>query len=125
MKKNVYLFIILIIFLSSLSSALLLLFYMNVETNVTIGLAMMGTAVFLALSSFFAFCIYFFKRIYYRGEVYTSTIHSSLRQAILLVSGLLTAVVFYSLGVLNIKTIGLLVVIVVLFELMIESIGEN
>jgi|GEM_PF-536343 len=125
MKKNVYLFIILIIFLSSLSSALLLLFYMNVETNVTIGLSMMGTAVFLAGSSFFAFCIYLFKRIYYRGEVYTSTIHSSLRQAILLMSGILTAVVFYSLGVLNIKTIGLLIIIVVLFELMIQSIGEN
>ena len=105
MKKSIYLLTILIIFLSSLASTLLLLFYMNIETNPTIGLIMMGTAIFLAGGSFFTFCIYFFKTIYYRGEVYTSTILASLRQAILLMSGIISGVVFYSLGVLNIKTL--------------------
>lgn len=84
MKKNIYLLAIFIIFISSITSALLLFFYMNVETNISLGLSLMGVACFLSGSSFFALCIYLFKKIYYRGEVYVYTIHSSLRQGILL-----------------------------------------
>lgn len=84
MKKNIYLLMILIIFLSSVASALLLFFYMNVENNLVVGLTIMGVACFLAGSSFLALFLYLFKKLYYRGEVYISTIHSSVRQGVLL-----------------------------------------
>lgn len=80
MKKHIYLLTIFIIFLSSFASALLLFFYMNIETNMTVGLTIMSVAFFLSSSSFFALFIYLFKNLYYRGEVYIHTIHSSVRQ---------------------------------------------
>lgn len=66
MKKNIYLLTIFIIFLSSISSTLLLFFYMNVENNIAVGLTIMGIASFLAGSSFLALLIYLFKKLYYR-----------------------------------------------------------
>lgn len=104
MKKNIYLLVILIIFLSSVTSVMLLFFYMNPEVNMTVGLSIMGVASFLSMSSFLSLFIYLFKKIYYRGEVYIYTIHSSVRQAVLLSSGAIAGVGFYSLGVLNPKT---------------------
>lgn len=80
MKKRIYLLTILIIFLSSITSALLLFSYMNPENNILVGLTTMSIACFLAGSSFFTLFLYLFKKIYYRGEVYIHTIHSSLRQ---------------------------------------------
>ncbi len=80
MKKHIYLLTIFIIFLSSFASALLLFFYMNIESNMTVGLTIMGVAFFLSSSSFFALFIYLFKNLYYRGDVYIYTIHSSVRQ---------------------------------------------
>jgi len=43
----------------------------------------------------------------------------------LLTIGIMGLVTFYTLGVLNLKTGGLLVVITVFFELMIQSVSEN
>ncbi|MDD5197928.1 MAG: hypothetical protein PHN60_03655 [Candidatus Gracilibacteria bacterium] len=125
MKKNIYLLTIFIIFLSSITSVLLLFFYMNLENNMLVGITIMGIACFLAGSSFFTLALYLFKKLYYRGNVYISTIHSSLRQGVLLALGILGLVIFYSLGVLNLKTGGLLFIITVLFEFMIQSISEN
>ncbi|OIP54095.1 hypothetical protein AUK10_01560 [Candidatus Gracilibacteria bacterium CG2_30_37_12] len=125
MKKHIYLLTIFIIFLSSTISVLLLFFYMNVENNLMVGLTIMGIASFLASSSFLSLLIYFFKKIYYRGEVYISTIHTSLRQGILFSLSSMGIITFYSLGVLNPKTGGLLIVIALLFELMIQSVSQN
>ena len=80
MKLRIYLLALCIIFLTSVASALLLLFYMNIETNMTLGFSAMAIACLLAGGSFFGLCLYVFKRIYYRGEVYLYMIHSSLRQ---------------------------------------------
>lgn len=80
MKKHIYLLVLFIIFLSSLASAFLLFFYMNVETNMTVGMTIMSIACFLSMSSFLALIIYLFKNLYNRGEVYIHTIHSSVRQ---------------------------------------------
>jgi hypothetical protein len=77
---------------------------MNVENNLMVGLTIMGIASFLASSSFLSLVIYFFKKIYFRGEVYISTIHTSLRQGILLSLSSMGIITFYSLGVLNPKT---------------------
>ena len=80
MKKNIYLLTILLIFFSSIASVLLLFFYMNVENNMAVGITIMSIACFLTGSSFFALLLYLFKKLYYRGEVYIHTIHSSVRQ---------------------------------------------
>ena len=80
MKIRVYLLVLFLIFLTSLISALLLFFYMDIETNVLVGYVTMGLAVFLSSSALLAIFVYFFKKIYYRGEVYVHTVNSSLRQ---------------------------------------------
>lgn len=125
MKLKVYLLILLVIFATSTASALLLFFYMNIETNPTLGYVAMGIACLLSGSSFLGLFLYAFKRIYYRGETYVYMVHSSLRQGMLVTLGSLTGVAFYSLGVLNEKTGFLLFVLVLLFELMIQSVSEN
>lgn len=97
MKKNIYLLTIFIIFLSSITSALLLFFYMNPESNMLVGFTIMSIACFLSLSSFLALLIYLFKKLYYRGEVYISTVHSSVRQGVLLTLSIMAMIIFYSL----------------------------
>ena len=87
MKIKAYLLTVFLIFITSLISALLLLFYMDPETNKLIAIITMGLACFLASGSLLSLLIYFFKKIYYRGEVYVHTVNSSLRQGIFLALG--------------------------------------
>ena len=94
MSLRLYFFILLVIFITRGLSVGLLYFYMNPLNNPNLSLSLMGIGIFLAMTSFLAPFLYFFKKIYYRGDVNISTMHASLRQGILLT----TAVLF--LGVL-------------------------
>jgi hypothetical protein len=62
----------------------LLLFYMNPESDPKMAFWLMGTGVFLASSSFLSVFLFFFKKIYYRGDVSLQTMNASVRQGILL-----------------------------------------
>jgi hypothetical protein len=46
--------------------------------------SLMWVGLFLTASSFLSLALFFIKKIYYRWDVHLSTIHSSIRQAILL-----------------------------------------
>lgn len=48
MKLRIYLLTLLLIFLTSTASALLLFFYMNIETNMALGFSAMGIACLLS-----------------------------------------------------------------------------
>jgi glucan phosphoethanolaminetransferase (alkaline phosphatase superfamily) len=101
MKIKVYLLTLFLTFLTSIASVLLLLFYMDVETNPAVGYVTMGLAVFLAAASLLTIFIFAFKKIYYRGEVYIQTVNSSLRQAIFFTLAGIGMVAFYHYGVLT------------------------
>lgn len=81
-STSVYLVTLAIIFLTSSISMLLLFYYMDPESNIKVAITTIGIATFLTLSSFLTLIIYFFKKIYYRGEIFISHLNSSLRQGI-------------------------------------------
>jgi hypothetical protein len=60
---------------------------MDPTTALVMAFSLMSMAVFLASSSLTSLVLFFLKKIYYRGDVNISTIHASIRQAILLSAG--------------------------------------
>ncbi|MDD2565822.1 MAG: hypothetical protein PHZ26_01755 [Candidatus Gracilibacteria bacterium] len=119
-----YLLTLFIIFLTSLLSMILLFYYMDPESNLSVAIATITTASFLSLSSLFTLVIYFFKRIYYRGEMFISNLNSSLRQGILLAGYILGVITFYSVGVYNLKTAILLLISLIFIELIFQSMTD-
>ena len=84
MPLRAYFFILFLIFLASAASMAMLYWYMDPTTNVMMGFSLMSMGLFLALSSFLSLLLFFTKKIYYRGDVNLTTIHASIRQAILI-----------------------------------------
>ena len=125
MKSSFSLSILSVIFLLSFISASLLYFYMDPERNLPVAYATMGVALTLCCTSLLSLVLYFFKRIYYRGMVDASILHTSIRQGLLVTLGLVGVVAFERLGILTWKTGGLLFLIAFLFELMIESMSDD
>lgn len=124
MKKGPFL-ILWIIFLTSSLSAALLLYYLDPDTNFSVAITVMATAVFLASASFSSIVFYAFKKIYYRGEIHPGVFHASVRQGILFALVGLGLVAFHALGLLTPRTGGLLVFIAMLVELMLESVSSS
>ncbi len=73
----------------------MLYFYMDPNTALMMAFSLMSMAVFLTASSSLSLILFFIKKIYYRGDVNISTIHSSIRQAILLSVGGIMMVALY------------------------------
>ena len=65
----------------------MLYFYMDPTTALVMAFSLMSMAVFLASSSLLSLILFFIKKIYYRGDVNITTIHASIRQAILISVG--------------------------------------
>ncbi len=84
MPLRAYFFILFLIFAASSASMAMLYWYMDPTTNVMMGFSLMSMGLFLALSSFLSLLLFFTKKIYYRGDVNLTTIHASIRQAILI-----------------------------------------
>ncbi len=84
MPLRAYFFILFLIFLASVSSMAMLYFYMDPTTAIMMWFSLMGIGLFLATSSFLSLALFFIKKVYYRWDVHLSTIHASIRQAILL-----------------------------------------
>ena len=85
----------------------------------------MGIALGLMIASFVGLGLYLFKRVYYRGIVSPAILHASVRQGFLIAGGCIGIVIFHKLGILTMRTGGLLFFIIFLFELMIQSIVEE
>ena len=68
---------------------------MDPTTAMMMAFSLMSMAIFLTSSSFLSLALFFLKKIYYRGDVNISTIHASIRQAILLsVGGILMGALY-------------------------------
>jgi hypothetical protein len=122
MSLKPYYFILFIIFLSSSASAVLLLYYLNPELDPKIAFSLMSAALFLAGSSFLSLFLFFLKKIYYRGEVYLSTMSASIRQAILLVVGGVMMGLLYGLGLYETKLILMVWAALACLEIMIQAL---
>lgn len=128
MNKNItirlYLLTLLVIFLTSSVSMMLLFYYMDPESNLKIAYITNWVATFLSISSLLSLLIYFFKKIYYRWEMYLYHLNSSLRQAIFLTSYIMWIIIFNNIWVLNIKTASLLLVPIIFIEILFQSISD-
>lgn len=119
---KMYSFILFVILTSSVASALLLLFYMNPETDLSLAFALMALAVTLAGSSLLAFIIFFIKKIYYRGEVYVATMHASLRQSTLMMLASMGTAWLYIYGIPQMKLILAIWMVMMIIEIMVQSL---
>ena len=99
MPLRAYFFILFLIFLASSTSIAMLYFYMDPTTALCMAFSLMSMAVFLASSSLTSLVLFFLKKIYYRGDVNISTIHASIRQAILLSAGWILMVGLYGVHI--------------------------
>lgn len=89
MSIRLYLFILLIIFLVSATSVTLLLHYMNPIPNPPLAFSLLGIGIFLTASSLLAPILFFMKKVYYRGDVNLGTMNASIRQSILIATGII------------------------------------
>lgn len=67
-----------------MSSAALLLLYLNPELDTKMAFSLMGFALFLTGSSFLSLFLFFIKKLHYRGEVTLSTMNASIRQGMII-----------------------------------------
>lgn len=121
---KLYLLTLLIIFLTSSVSMALLLYYMDPDSNLKVAYITIGVAAFLCISSLLSLIIYFFKKIYYRWEMFMSNLNSCLRQAIFVTTYILWIIVFNNIWVLNYKTALLLLVPLLFIEILFQSITD-
>lgn len=96
MPLRAYFFILFLIFSASSASMAMLYFYMDPTTAPMMGFSLMSMGGFLATSSALSLILFFVKKIYYRGDVHLTTIHASIRQAILLSVGAILMIALYS-----------------------------
>jgi len=122
MKINTYLFIVLLILLTSSTSVWLLWFYMDPEKNMTVAMTAMAISALLMFTSLFGLFLFLFKKIYYRGEVYTYHIYSSLRQGFLAAVFTLCCIGFFDYGILNYSTLLLSGCLLIFLELMMDTL---
>lgn len=128
MKKStsikIYLLTLLIIFLTSSVSILLLLYYMDPESNLSVAYSVMWTAAFLTITSILTLIIFFFKKIYYRWQILMTNLNASLRQWIFAAWYMIWVVIFNWMWVYNIKTAALLFVSLLFIELIFQTITD-
>jgi hypothetical protein len=84
MKKRLLLIILLFTFVISITTFYLTWNYIDPYEFPILGLFLLGFTFILWLSSLFAFVLYFFKKIYFRGKVYVQNVLTSFRQGILI-----------------------------------------
>lgn len=84
MQRRFIVLIILIIFIISLTTFFSVIFYVDPYERVFLALFSLITSFLLWFSTFLALVLYFIKKIYYRGSVFTYHVYTSLRQAFFL-----------------------------------------
>ncbi len=80
MKKRILLLIILFTFFVSIGTLMLTYNYVDPYEYTILGLFLALFSFILWTSSFFAFILYFIKKIYFRGKVYVQNVLTSFRQ---------------------------------------------
>ncbi len=121
MKTNIFLTLIFVIFLISVTTLILVLNFMDPYSNRTISVITAGISFVLSVSTFFTFIIYFFKKIYFRWEVFLIHLFASLRQSFFIASFLLAILFFIPMWILTWLTWGLLLIIFLFIELLIQN----
>lgn len=122
MLKNILLLSLFVIFLMSLLTFFFIIHYLDPYKNTVLAVIAISLNVNFLLTSFFTLCIYFFKKVYYRWEVFVTHIFSSLRQGILLSFFLFSMLVCMVLGIVTWYIFVLLFITFVFIELLFQNL---
>ena len=121
-KKRFILLIIFTIFFISSLSLFLILNYLNPFEHRFIAIVFVIITFVLSVSSFFSLFLYFFKKIYYRWEVFLSHVLSSFRQWFFISIFFIWIVFFKVVWVDLLLTWFLLFVLLLFLELFIQNL---
>ena len=124
MKIKIFLILNFLLFIISFSTLLLILNFLDPYSNTKIAIISVSISFVLTLTSFLTFIIYFFKKIYYRWEVYLYHLIASFRQSFFLWLISLWILFFIKLWILSFLTIFLLFIIFLFIELLIQNFSE-
>ena len=121
-KKRFILLIVLTIFFISSFSFFIILNYLNPFEYKIISIALIIFTFILSVSSFFCVFLYFFKKIYYRWEVFLLHVLSSFRQWFFISLFLVWLVVFRIIWVNLYWTWFLLFILLLFLELLMQNL---
>jgi hypothetical protein len=94
MKKRLLILILIIIFIFSSSTFLLILNYLDPYENKIMAITFILITFSLSITTFFSVLLYFFKKIYFRWEVFLSNVLISFRQSFLFSLFLIWVIIF-------------------------------
>lgn len=121
MKKKFLLLLILIIFIISWITLFLIFNYLDPFRNILVSVITLTLTFCITLTTFLTIIMYFFKKIYYRWEIFVMHIFTSLRQSLLISIFLVLIISFFRYWILSYVTILLLFLIFVFFELLFQN----
>lgn len=98
MKKRILLLIILFTFFVSIGTLMLTYNYVDRYEYTILALFLALFSFILGVSSFFAFVLYFIKKIYFRWKVYVQNVLTSFRQGFFISLFMILMVYFHHLG---------------------------
>lgn len=98
MKKRILLLIILFTFFVSIGTLMLTYNYVDPYEYTILALFLALFSFILGVSSFFAFVLYFIKKIYFRWKVYVQNVLTSFRQGFFISLFMILMVYFHHLG---------------------------
>ncbi len=125
MKKGFTLFIIFIIFVISFLSLILILNYLDPFSKPILAVSFLVLTFIFSITSFFCLILYFFKKIYYRWEVYEYHIKTSFRQGFFIALFFLFSIIFYIFKAPLFVSISLLLIFFIFLELFISNLKQN
>lgn len=125
MHKRFIIFILLIVFVISTITLFSVLTYVDPYEKTLLAVLSLITSFLLCSSSFGAMVIYFFKKMYYRGNIYVYHIFTSLRQAFLWGILMVAYFVFRFLEIPAFLPALLLFCVFVFLELFLQNLEQN
>lgn len=125
MKKRFLLFLIFIVFIISFISFVLVLNFVDPYTSQIIGIFSIIISFVLSLTTFLSLTFYFFKKIYYRGDVFLYHVYTSFRQGFFISLFCLLNIIFYYFEIFNFVNFIVIFVLFLFLELFIKNLEEK
>ncbi len=124
-RKGFLLFLIFIIFCITSLTLFLTLFYVDPYTHTYLATPVLIFACIASFTTFLTLVIYFFKKIYFRWEVYIYHVITSFRQGFLISLFCIWIGFFVSYRALNFSTAFLFGVMLLLMELFVQNFHKK
>ncbi len=122
MKKKILLLTLLFIFFVSLITGILTVLFLDPYRDILVSIMTLSITFVLFWTSFFSIVLYFFKKIYYRWEIFMQHIFSSMRQGFFITAFFVWVVIFHNMDILHISTVFLYCIILIFLEMIFQNL---